>query len=117
MNEIEKELNELKAIMGLIHLVYCTSEEELSIREKIRNGQPVPEDVEKDECGTYYRYGDPLLSRTEEDELLKLRLLEITEKQNKSFRNIVKGWYVLVGAVSVLVLTLVLNIIIFNWLA
>lgn len=111
MNKLKSELYELKAIMGLIQIKYCTDDEEKIIRDD-PNGQRVDSsELILDEYGSHYRIGEPLLSESEENELIKLRFLDLAAKQEKSLRNMVKGWYVLIGGILVSLLILILSVL------
>ncbi len=112
MNSLKRELYELKAIMGLIQIKYCTDDEEKIIRDDSNGDRINHSELVMDEYGSHYRIGEPLLSDSEENELIKLRFLDLAIKQEKSLRRMVKGWYALIGGILISLLLLILSVLI-----
>jgi len=112
MNSLKRELYELKAIMGLIQIKYCTDDEEKIIRDDPNGNRIDYSELIVDEYGSHYRIDEPLLNESEENELIKLRFLDLATKQERSLRKMVKGWYVLIGGILGSLLLLILSILI-----
>ena len=112
MNSLKRELYELKAIMGLMQIKYCTDDEEKIIRDDPNGDGINSSELILDEYGSHYRISEPLLNESEENELIKLRFFDLAVKQENSLRKIVKGWYVLIGGVLISLLLLILSILI-----
>lgn len=113
MDEIRKDLWEMKYIQGTGKTVYCTAEEESEIKNIVKEGKPIPADVLADECGAYFRYENENLTEEEIRELVLYRQLENQEKQNKHL-NIIKGLLIYMAILSSIIVFTILYMYIGN---
>ena len=86
MKDMKKELWELRMSMGLAEEAYCGEEEEKEIREKLKAGNDIPPDLISDGCGAHFRYKISELTEDERQELIRLRLLDSSERQIKQLK-------------------------------
>ena len=76
MRDLKKELFRMRVEFDLIQKVFCSKEEEKHMKQLIKSGQPLPEDMYTDNDGTHYKYINSDISKEDMNELLLYRQLK-----------------------------------------
>jgi hypothetical protein len=76
MGNLQGELFRMRVEFDLIQKVSCSKQEEKQIKQLLKNGQPLPEELHTDNDGTHYKFKYTDMSKEDMEELLLYRKLK-----------------------------------------